>query len=62
MPDHTINDEDIQALVDGELSAPQAERVMKAIEADLWLRERFDTLRRQKMLLLSWWQQGNNSH
>lgn len=58
----SINDEEIQALVDGELSAPQAERVMQAIESDAWLRERFDALRRQKMLLLSWWLEGHNSH
>ena len=62
MPDSTINDEDLQALVDGELSPPQAERVMKAVESDQWLRERYDALRRQKMLLLSWWQDSHNSH
>lgn len=62
MPDSTISDEDIQALVDGELSAPQAEHVMKVVESDTWLRERYDALRRQKMLLLSWWQDSHSSH
>ena len=62
MPDSTINDEDIQALVDGELSVSDAERVMKAVESDPWLRERYDALRHQKMLLLSWWQDSHSSH
>ena len=62
MPENSINDEDIQALVDGELSAAQAESVMNAIESDSWLRERYEALRRQKMLLLSWWQETHSSH
>lgn len=62
MTENLINDEDIQALVDGELSAPHDERVMKAVLADPWLRERYDFLRRQKAALLSWWQDGHSNH
>ncbi|MBU0859286.1 MAG: hypothetical protein KJ667_05065 [Alphaproteobacteria bacterium] len=55
MAPEPITDEDIQALVDGELTPARQEIVMKVIENDVGLRERYRALRRQKMLLLSWW-------
>jgi anti-sigma factor RsiW len=55
MAPEPITDEDIQALVDGELSPARQEIVMKMIDSDVGLRERYRALRHQKMLLLSWW-------
>lgn len=55
-----IKDEDIQALVDNELPPRHAAEVMTAIEEDSWLKERYDELCRQKMLLLQWWDSERN--
>ena len=52
-----VTDDDIQALIDGELSPARQEEVMAAIDAHSGLAERYAALRRQKMLLLSWWRE-----
>lgn len=52
-----VTEDDVEALIDGELSPARQEVVVNALATDSWLRERYHNLRRQKMLLLSWWAQ-----
>ena len=55
MDDFTITDSDIEALVDNELDPARHELVLNSLDSDPALRRRFHELKRQKMLLLSWW-------
>lgn len=57
MPYDIVTDADIQALIDGELSPARQEIILRALDNDHALRQRYNTLRHQKMLLLSWWQE-----
>ena len=51
MSGHGISDELINAFIDGELAAPERERVLQAIDADAVLRERVCALRAVKQQL-----------
>jgi anti-sigma factor RsiW len=63
MPIEVITDADIQALIDGELAPARQEVVITAISNDYLLQQRYNTLRRQKSLLLSWWvEEQDNSN
>lgn len=50
-----IKDEDIQALVDGELSLERARMIRHEIDEDEGLKKRYQDLMDQKDLLKSWW-------
>ena len=56
-----ITDLDIQALIDNELPQKQKEFVMKTINSDLKLRNRYSQLKRQKQNLIDWWHNTNNN-
>ncbi len=51
----TINDHDIQALVDNELSWEDEKRVRSFLAMDTHAKARYEMLRRQKALLKDWW-------
>jgi anti-sigma factor RsiW len=51
----TISDRDIQALVDDELTADQAERVREYLLHHPRARHRYEALVKQKGLLQRWW-------
>ncbi len=51
----TITDWDIQAYLDNELSAAQQDMLMRALQFDPALRDRYNELRRQRDLLKQWW-------
>ncbi len=50
-----ISDEDIQALVDDELSEKDAAHVRQFIHRHSWAEERYEELVEQKRLLKQWW-------
>lgn len=50
-----INDLDIQALVDNELSWEEEKRVRIHLANDARAKARFEMLRRQRELLQAWW-------
>lgn len=51
----TISDREIQALVDGELPADQADRVREYLLHHPRARHRYEALMKQKLLLKQWW-------
>ncbi len=55
-----INDFDIQALVDNELSWEDEKRIMSAIQKDPKAVSRLQELQSQKSLLQNWWKQKHN--
>ncbi len=55
--DSGISDIDLQALVDGELSAQQEEDVRRTLQTDSAARARYRELLEQKRLLIAWWRQ-----
>ena len=55
--DSGISDIDLQALVDGELSAQQEEDVRRILQTDSAARARYRELLEQKRLLIAWWRQ-----
>lgn len=55
--DTTISDIDLQALVDGELTAQQEEAVRRIMLNDSAARTRYRELLEQKRLLIAWWRQ-----
>lgn len=55
MTKKTVTDHDIQALVDGELSAEQAARVQDYLLHHPRARHRYEALIKQKQLLQEWW-------
>lgn len=56
----TINDYDIQALVDNELDWEDEKRIMSAIQGDPKAVSRLQELQSQKLLLQNWWKQKHN--
>ncbi len=50
-----ITDWDIQAYLDNELPWEEQKLILKALETDTELRQRFNEFRRQKSLLQLWW-------
>ena len=52
---NVITEWDIQALLDNELSPQEEEIVIKAIENDALLQQRYSALKEQKTLLQLWW-------
>ncbi len=62
MPQHTITDFDIQALVDNELGWEEEKRVWAYIETMPDATRRYKELLTQKRLLQEWWRKGGFSH
>lgn len=55
MDNRFLNDQDIQALVDNQLGWEDEKKVRKMVADDPRAQERFNALREQKNLLVSWW-------
>lgn len=51
----TITEEDIQALLDNELSAEDEQKIALALQANPELMKRYLYLRQQKKILKLWW-------
>ncbi len=51
----TITEWDIQALIDGELSAQEEAYVLKILDENPDMQERYKFLQKQKQLLQLWW-------
>jgi anti-sigma factor RsiW len=56
-----VNDLDLQALVDGELSGDEEERVSAAVQSNPVLKDRFEQLRMQRRLIAAAWMQDEKS-
>ncbi len=52
-----VNDLDLQAFVDGELTTAETRAIEHALQKDSELSDRHRTLMQQKRLLQAWWQQ-----
>jgi anti-sigma factor RsiW len=50
-----ITDEDIQALVDNELSRDQEKIVLEHLKNNSYYRKRYTELEQQRQLLKKWW-------
>lgn len=57
--DPAFTEQDVQALVDGQLSPADAERLRREIDNNPFLRKTFDTLMAQKKALQLWWDNEN---
>lgn len=51
----TISEWDIQALIDGELSAAEEAYVLQAISDNPAMQDRYNVLKKQRQLLQLWW-------
>ncbi len=58
----TITDEEMQALVDGELSGRRANEILMAAMCFPDIRKRIDGLIRQKERLQGWWEHERPEH
>jgi GrpB-like predicted nucleotidyltransferase (UPF0157 family) len=52
-----ISDQDLEALVDGQLDIQTASRLEDALRSDSDARRRYQALKEQKRLLQLWWKQ-----
>lgn len=52
-----INHSDIDALIDGELSYEEEQRVLNAVDANPSMKRYYKTMLHQKSLLQDWWVQ-----
>lgn len=55
MSTFNVTDWDLQAYLDNELPWEEQKTILKALENDPHLRQRFNDFRRQKELLQKWW-------
>lgn len=56
-----VTDQDIQAMVDGELDADRAACVAQRIQESPLFQKRYEELNHQRNLLNLWWNAGNRT-
>ena len=57
-----VTERDIEALLDNELSHEQGKVVMDALQSSPRLRQHYDMIKDQKVLLKQWWEQYGKKH